>query len=206
MTGKCQASIQQIIIIHLVAVLHDSLLNLARVDPRDVILHIASDEEGRVGDDLRPDADVALFDERDGLAHISIHPHTHAQGEYRLNTLHHPIPRHDDAQAPPTKRRHGDIVLHTRQPRPLLAVLLQDAHGPQLLQDLALDLFPEGVPVRVQLRELVRELPQGAAQRVVFLVVERVLEEVAVADGLLAVAAVGFVGVEVDFFEESALL
>jgi len=51
----------------------------------------------------------------------------------------------------------------------------------------------------------VRQLPQGAAQRVVLLVVERVLEVVSSADDLLAVVGVGFVGREVDFAEESAM-
>lgn len=48
-----------------------------------------------------------------------------------------------------------------------------------------------------------RELPQGAGHRVVFAVVEGVLEVVALADGVFAVVVVGFVVVEVDFAEES---
>lgn len=51
-----------------------------------------------------------------------------------------------------------------------------------------------------------RELPQGAGHRVVFAVVEGVLEVVALADGIFAVVVVGFVVVEVDFAEESGFL
>lgn len=47
-----------------------------------------------------------------------------------------------------------------------------------------------------------RELAEGATEGVVFFVVEGVLEVVASADGGFAVGGVGFVGVEVDFFEE----
>lgn len=46
-------------------------------------------------------------------------------------------------------------------------------------------------------------MAEGAAEEVVFFVVEGVLEVVAAADGGFAVGGVGFVGVEVDFFEES---
>ena len=48
-----------------------------------------------------------------------------------------------------------------------------------------------------------RELPQGAGERVVFAVVGGVLEVVASADGVFAVVIFGFVVVEVDFAEES---
>lgn len=48
-----------------------------------------------------------------------------------------------------------------------------------------------------------RELPQRPRQVVVFAVVEGVLQVVALADRVLAVVAVGFVVVEVDFAEES---
>lgn len=47
------------------------------------------------------------------------------------------------------------------------------------------------------------ELPQGAAEGVVFFVVKRMLEVVASADGGFAVSGVGFVGVQIDFAEES---
>lgn len=50
-----------------------------------------------------------------------------------------------------------------------------------------------------------RELTEGTAEEVVFFVVEGVLEVVAAADGGFAVVGVGFVGVEVYFFEESGL-
>lgn len=48
-----------------------------------------------------------------------------------------------------------------------------------------------------------RELSQGAGERVVFAVVGWVLEVVAGADGVFAVVIFGFVVVEVDFAEES---
>lgn len=48
-----------------------------------------------------------------------------------------------------------------------------------------------------------RQLPQGAADGVVLFVVEGILEVVPCPDGLFPVRGVGFVGVEVDFFEQS---
>lgn len=51
-----------------------------------------------------------------------------------------------------------------------------------------------------------RELAKGAAERVVFLVVERVLQVVTGSDCVFAVRGVGFVGVEVYFAEESGSL
>lgn len=42
-------------------------LELARVDPRHKVFHVAGDEEGRVGDDVGPDPDVALLDVAYGL-------------------------------------------------------------------------------------------------------------------------------------------
>ena len=121
----------------------------------------------------------------------------------RLNILHHPTPNHNNSQSPPTERRDRNLALHPRQSRPLLPVLLQDAHAPQLVQHLAFQLAAHGVGLRVQRGELVRELAQGAGHRVVFAVVEGVLEVVALADGVFAVVVVGFVVVEVDFAEES---
>ena len=47
------------------------------------------------------------------------------------------------------------------------------------------------------------ELAERAAEEIVFFVVEGVLEVVAAADGGFAVVGIGFVGIEVDFFEES---
>jgi hypothetical protein len=77
---------------------------------------------------------------------------------YSLNTLHHPIPRHNHPQPPPTERRNGNVMLHPRQSGALFAVLLQDTHRPELLEDFALDVFPEGVALRVQRGEFVRQL------------------------------------------------
>lgn len=48
------------------------------------------------------------------------------------------------------------------------------------------------------------ELSQRASEGVVFLVVHGILEVVALADGMFAMAGVGFVVVEVDFAEESS--
>lgn len=48
-----------------------------------------------------------------------------------------------------------------------------------------------------------RELAQGAAEGVVLFVVSVVLEVVALADLVFAMRGVGFVGVKVDFAEES---
>lgn len=50
------------------------------------------------------------------------------------------------------------------------------------------------------------ELPEGAAEGVVFLVVAIILEVVALADVVFAVGGVGFVGVEVYFSEESVFV
>ena len=47
------------------------------------------------------------------------------------------------------------------------------------------------------------ELSQVAAESIVFFVVHRILEVVALSDGVFAVVVVGFVGVEVYFAEES---
>ena len=63
---------QQIEIIQLIPVLEDITFHLAAIDPGDEILHVAGDEEGGVGDDFGADADVALFDEFDGLVMCDI--------------------------------------------------------------------------------------------------------------------------------------
>lgn len=59
---------QHVEVIHLVLVAHDVALDLAGVDPGHKVLHVASDEVGRVVDDFRSNADVALFDECSRLA------------------------------------------------------------------------------------------------------------------------------------------
>lgn len=87
----------------------------------------------------------------------------------------------------------------------MFTALLENAHGPQLLEDFGLGLFAEWV-VRVECGQLVCEAAQVTAYDVVFLVVEGALQVVARADGLFAVVVVGFVGVEVDFSEESGFL
>lgn len=50
------------------------------------------------------------------------------------------------------------------------------------------------------------KLSQGPSEVVIFAVVERVLQVVALAYSVLAMVAVGFVVVEVDFAEESVWL
>lgn len=50
------------------------------------------------------------------------------------------------------------------------------------------------------------ELPEGATEDVVFLIVAIILEMVALADVVFAVGGVGFVGVEVYFAEESGFV
>lgn len=85
----------------------------------------------------------------------------------------------------------------------MLPTLFQHSHPPQFLQHIALNLFSDGVSLGVERGELVRELSQGAGERVVFAVVGWVLEVVAGADGVFAVVIFGFVVVEVDFAEES---
>jgi len=52
---------------HLVVIRHDGAPYLTGVDPGDIVLHISGDQVSRVGDHVRTDADVALFDESDGL-------------------------------------------------------------------------------------------------------------------------------------------
>jgi len=52
---------------YLVIVLEDFALDLGRINPCHKVLHAASDQEGRVGDDLRAHADMALLDKRDSL-------------------------------------------------------------------------------------------------------------------------------------------
>ena len=54
-------------VVELVAVLQDVALDLGRIDPGDEVLHVARDQVGGVGDGVGADADVALFDELDGL-------------------------------------------------------------------------------------------------------------------------------------------
>lgn len=66
-TATTKTPSKQIEIIQLIPVLEDIAFDLAAIDPGDEILHVAGDEEGGVGDDFGADADVALFDEFDGL-------------------------------------------------------------------------------------------------------------------------------------------
>lgn len=200
------AQSQKIKVIQFLPIPHNIALDLAGVDPGHKVLHIASHQESRVSDNLSPDTDMALLNKRSRLRNqISTSHKSHTQAQtHSLNSLNHPRPHHQHRQSPPTKRRNGNLPLNPRQPSPLLARLLQNPHPPQLIQHLRLELLAHGVRVWVQLGEFVRELPERAAYGVVLLVVHWVLEKVSLADLVLAVVAVGFVGVEIDLSEESA--
>jgi hypothetical protein len=174
-----------------------------------MILHIARNQISRVRDDLRPTAHMSLLDIGHSLFQLARTiplPGERGRRTYSLNSLHHSRSNHNNRQPPPTKRRNRNLALNPRQTRPLLPTLLQQPHPPQLIQHLGFQLLAQRVTVRVQLGELVGELPQRPGQRVVGFVVCVVLEVVALADLVLAVPAVGFVVYEVDFAEESMSL
>lgn len=66
-------SLKQVVIVQLVIVLHDLALDLARVSPRDKVLHVASHEEGWVGDSVRANTHMALLYERARLTQVLTH-------------------------------------------------------------------------------------------------------------------------------------
>lgn len=121
---------------------------------------------------------------------------------HSFHGFNHPIPHHYNPQSPSGKRTNGHVSLDATQPTTLLAALLQKSHRPQLLQDFAFDFLAEGVAIRIEGRQLVRQLSEGSAQRVVLLVLEGLLDVVSLTDGVLAVIGVGLVRVKVDFAEE----
>ena len=85
---------EEVEVVELVVVLGDvSSLRGAR-GPGDEVLHGARDEEGVVGDDGGPDADVAALDEGDGL----------------LDGRRHLEADEDDGQAAAAERRCGNPI------------------------------------------------------------------------------------------------
>lgn len=137
------------------------------------------------------------------IAYIHPKPNPHT-ATYSLNSLNHARAHHEDSQSATAQRRNCNLALDLGQTGALLAGLLQDSHAPQLLQQLGFELLAQRVCVRVQLGELVGELAQRTAERVVFAVIHWVLEEVSLADFMFAVVAVRLVVVEVDLPEKSA--
>lgn len=83
--------------------------------------------------------------------------------------------------------------------------MLQNPHVPQLIQQLRLEFPANGVGLGVQLGKLVGELAQRSAHGVVLAVVHRVLEEVALANLMFAMIAIGLVSVKVDLPEKSEM-
>lgn len=68
---------QHIKIIQIIPILHNTPLNLGAIHPRHEILQISRNQVRRIRNDLCPDANMALLDERDGLTSpslISINP------------------------------------------------------------------------------------------------------------------------------------
>lgn len=57
------SSSQQIKIIQFIPILEYIPLNLTRIHPRHKILHVSRDQKRRIGNNLRPDTDMALFNE-----------------------------------------------------------------------------------------------------------------------------------------------
>jgi hypothetical protein len=58
---------QQIIVIQLLPVPQDIALNLTRVHPSNEILHVTSNQESRITDNLRTNTDMTLFNESSSL-------------------------------------------------------------------------------------------------------------------------------------------
>lgn len=126
----------------------------------------------------------------------------YSEGTYSLDSLDQSRANHHDRQSPPAKRRDCDFTLDTGQSRALLARLLNDANAPRLFQKLGFELLAHGVGLRVELRKSVCQRAHRTAESVVFPVVHRVLEEISLANMVLAVVSVGLIGVEVDLLEK----
>lgn len=75
--------LKKIKVIHLIAVLHDVALNLARVDPSNEILHVASDQESGIIDDFGSNANMTLFNECSSL--VTLVRHSSVQKEINSN-------------------------------------------------------------------------------------------------------------------------
>ena len=66
---SCKKAItsQQIVIIQLVPIAHNLALNLTRIDPSHIVLHIAGNQVCRIRHHFRTDSDMTLFYEGDSL-------------------------------------------------------------------------------------------------------------------------------------------
>ena len=66
-----------------------------------------------------------------------------------LHGLHHTTANQINGQPAATKRRNSHLALDPAEPGTLLATLLQDAHAPELVENVGLDLLAHRVAVRV---------------------------------------------------------
>lgn len=116
--------LHQIIIINLVTILKDLSLNLRRIDPRNIILHIPCDQSSRVINDLGAHSDVALLH----------------KGNSGLKVRGHLVADHHDREPSPAEGRDPQVVAESEA---LLG--LDDAHAVELLEEVLRDFLADGV-------------------------------------------------------------
>lgn len=201
-------SLQQVEVVHSIAVLHDVLLDLGRIHPSHEVLHVPEmhksayafspsedslfsprNQECRISNNLRSNSDMALLNELVGSADM----------------LRHPQPSHDNSQSTSAESRHSDFPLDITELTLSATTNTEQAHVVELLEQLVLLLGTE-CSLRGQQSNAVRKMTQLAGQAVVRAVVVRVGERVTADNFCAAVAGVRRVVGEVDFAQELLLV
>eukprot|EP00959_Pyramimonas_sp_CCMP1952_P300346 6282114-Pyramimonas_sp.AAC.1 len=149
-------SVEQVVVVQLVVVLHDLPLDLGSVHPSDKVLETAGHKERRVGDRLRSDTHVPLLDERHCLAECLGHLQAH----------------HHHCQPASAEGGHGELVAERQT-----LLRRNNTQEKQLLEQLLRQLYSNGIP-GVHLLHDADQSRYHATQLVVLLVVVAVLDMV----------------------------
>ena len=207
--GDCNVRpLQKVEVVHSIAVLHDVLLDLRRVNPSHKVLHVSKhqksayinfaivssrispgNQKGRVGHNLSSNSDMTLLDELVGSADM----------------LRHSQPGHDDPQSTSAESRDSDFPLDIAELALSATTNTEQTHVVELLEQLVLLLAAE-LALRRQQSNTVREMAQLAGQTVVRAVVVGVGERIAANNFCAAVVGIGRVAGEVDFAQELLLV
>lgn len=207
--GDCNVRpLQKVEVVHSIAVLHDVLLDLRRVNPSHKVLHVSKhqksayinfaivssrispgNQKGRVGHNLSSNSNMTLLDELVGSADM----------------LRHSQPGHDDSQSTSAESRDSDFPLDIAELALSATTNTEQTHVVELLEQLVLLLAAE-LALRRQQSNTVREMAQLAGQTVVRAVVVGVGERIAANNFCAAVVGIGRVAGEVDFAQELLLV
>lgn len=207
--GDCNAiPLQKVEVVHSIAVLHDVLLDLGRINPSHKVLHVSKNQKsvyvnfaiigsrisprnqkGRVSHNLSSNSNMALLDELVGGADM----------------LRHSQPGHDNSQSTSAESRDSDFPLDITELALSAATNTEQTHVVELLEQLILLLAAE-LALRRQQSNSVREMAQLAGQTVVRAVVVGVGERIAANNFCAAVIGIRWVAGEVDFAQELLLV